>query len=155
MRSVIYGGTGIDHHFGGTGNRAARYTGRTDLHGKTGTTNDIHDAWFSGFNGNLVATAWVGFDDSRNLGRSYASPEGGAYTALPIFTEFFKRVQDKKVPPARISKPKDVRMQTYNGVSDYVLPGTFVVSQRPVERKPAAVKNTGVNTSNISEDSIF
>ena len=155
MRSVIYGGTGIDHHFGGTGNRAARYTGRTDLHGKTGTTNDIHDAWFSGFNGNLVATAWVGFDDSRNLGRSYASPEGGAYTALPIFTEFFKRVQDKKVPPARISKPKDVRMQTYNGVSDYVLPGTFVVSQRPVEQKPAAVKNTGVNTSNISEDSIF
>ena len=155
MRSVIYGGTGIGHHFGGTGNRAARYTGRTDLHGKTGTTNDIHDAWFSGFNGNLVATAWVGFDDSRNLGRSYASPEGGAYTALPIFTEFFKRVQDKKVPPARISKPKDVRMQTYNGVSDYVLPGTFVVSQRSVEQKPAAVKNTGVNTSNIIEDSIF
>lgn len=152
LRSVIYGGAGIDHNFGGTGNRAARYTGRTDLHGKTGTTNDIHDAWFSGFNANLVATAWVGFDDSRNLGHSYAGPEGGAYTALPIFTEFFKRAQDKNVPPALIDKPKEVTMQTYNGVKDYVLPGTFVVSQQPTGQ---AVENTGVNTSNISEDSIF
>ncbi|WP_050778999.1 penicillin-binding protein 1A [Succinatimonas hippei] len=152
LRSVIYGGAGIDHNFGGTGNRAARYTGRTDLHGKTGTTNDIHDAWFSGFNANLVATAWVGFDDSRNLGHSYAGPEGGAYTALPIFTEFFKRAQDKNVPPALIDKPKEVTMQTYNGVKDYVLPGTFVVSQQPTGQ---AVENTGVNTSNISEESIF
>ena len=152
LRSVIYGGAGIDHNFGGTGNRAARYTGRTDLYGKTGTTNDIHDAWFSGFNANLVATAWVGFDDSRNLGHSYAGPEGGAYTALPIFTEFFKRAQDKNVPPALIDKPKEVTMQTYNGVKDYVLPGTFVVSQQPTGQ---AVENTGVNTSNISEDSIF
>ena len=152
LRSVIYGGSGIDHNFAGTGNRAARYTGRTDLHGKTGTTNDIHDAWFSGFNANLVATSWIGFDDSRNLGHSYAGPEGGAYSALPIFTEFFKRAQDKNVPPARIEKPDEVTMQTNNGVKDYVLPGTFVVTQSPA---PTDIENTGVNTSNISEDSIF
>ena len=157
LRSVIYGGNGIGHTFGGTGNRAARYTKRTDLHGKTGTTNDVHDAWFSGFNANLVATAWMGFDDSRNLGRSYAGPEGGAYSALPIFTEFFKRAQ-QGVPAAPIPRPDGVLMQTNNGVRDYVLPGTSAISQKEqyVAPPPAkSTKNTGVNTSSISEDSIF
>src|SRR5690606_7355398 len=45
----------------GTGQRA-RVLGRKDLAGKTGTTNDQKDAWFSGYNARLVATAWVGFD---------------------------------------------------------------------------------------------
>ena len=42
--------------------RRARSLGRTDLAGKTGTTNDENDAWFAGFNGQLVAVAWIGFD---------------------------------------------------------------------------------------------
>lgn len=67
----------------GTGRRA-RTLGRNDLAGKTGTTNDGRDTWFSGFNGDLVATAWVGFDQERSLGRG----ETGASTALPVWMEF-------------------------------------------------------------------
>jgi penicillin-binding protein 1A len=57
---------------------------RNDIAGKTGTTNDHHDAWFSGFASNLVATVWVGFDDERTLG---AGEEGGR-TAVPTWTYF-------------------------------------------------------------------
>src|SRR6056297_229362 len=67
----------------GTGRRA-RALGRDDLAGKTGTTNDGRDTWFSGFTGDLVATAWVGFDQERSLGRG----ETGASTALPLWMEF-------------------------------------------------------------------
>jgi penicillin-binding protein 1A len=67
----------------GTGTRA-RELGRSDLAGKTGTTNDGRDTWFAGFNGDLVVTAWVGFDQERSLGRG----ETGASTALPIWMDF-------------------------------------------------------------------
>lgn len=74
MRDVIKRGTG----------RRARELGRADIAGKTGTSNDRRDAWFSGFNGSLVATAWVGFDQERSLG---AGEEGGR-TALPMWKYF-------------------------------------------------------------------
>jgi penicillin-binding protein 1A len=64
--------------------RRALALGRDDIAGKTGTTNDHHDAWFGGFTPNLVATVWVGFDDERSLG---AGEEGGR-TAVPIWTYF-------------------------------------------------------------------
>lgn len=67
----------------GTGAKA-RELGRTDIAGKTGTTNDGRDTWFAGYNGDLVATAWVGFDQERPLGRG----ETGASTALPVWMEF-------------------------------------------------------------------
>jgi penicillin-binding protein 1A len=69
----------------GTGQRA-RALGRDDIAGKTGTTNDGRDAWFSGFNPDLVATAWVGFDQERPLG----SGEEGARTALPMWIYFMR-----------------------------------------------------------------
>ncbi|MEJ2523398.1 MAG: penicillin-binding protein 1A [Gammaproteobacteria bacterium] len=67
----------------GTGARA-RALGRGDLAGKTGTTNEGRDTWFSGFTSDLVATAWVGFDQERSLGRG----ETGASTALPSWMAF-------------------------------------------------------------------
>jgi len=68
----------------GTGVAAYRALGRDDLAGKTGTTNDRRDAWFAGFNGDLVTAAWVGFDQERSLGRY----EQGAATALPMWIDF-------------------------------------------------------------------
>ncbi len=67
----------------GTG-AAARKLGRSDLAGKTGTSNDYRDGWFNGFNANLVTTVWVGFDDFKSLGHK----EFGAQTALPIWMAF-------------------------------------------------------------------
>jgi len=64
----------------GTAARAMKL-GRGDLAGKTGTTNDFIDAWFCGFNPNLVAIAWIGFDQPQTLGRN----ETGGTAALPIW----------------------------------------------------------------------
>ena len=67
----------------GTGRRALSLN-RSDIAGKTGTTNDSKDTWFNGFTKNLVATVWVGFDQERSLGEA----EEGARTALPIWIQF-------------------------------------------------------------------
>jgi penicillin-binding protein 1A len=64
----------------------AKQLGRSDLAGKTGTTNESRDAWFSGFNQELVATAWVGFDDPAPLGNR----ETGGAAALPMWTDFMR-----------------------------------------------------------------
>jgi penicillin-binding protein 1B len=75
LRSVINEGTGY-------GARAAGFT--MDAAGKTGTTNDLRDAWFVGFTPDLLTVVWVGFDDNQVLGLS------GSQAALPIWTEFMK-----------------------------------------------------------------
>jgi len=66
---------------------------RHDLAGKTGTTNEAKDAWFSGYNGDYVATAWVGYGDyQRGLGRS----EFGGIAALPIWQGFMEQALEGK-----------------------------------------------------------
>jgi len=67
----------------GTGQRA-RTLNRDDIAGKTGTTSDFHDAWFNGFNGDIVTTVWTGFDQDRTLGQG----EEGAHAAVPTWTYF-------------------------------------------------------------------
>ncbi len=74
MQDVIRYGTG----------RQALALGRHDLAGKTGTTNEQRDAWFSGFNAGLVTTTWVGFDTPRPLGNA----ETGARAALPMWIDY-------------------------------------------------------------------
>ena len=70
----------------GTAAKAAAELGRSDLHGKTGTTNDAKDAWFAGFQGNLVAVVWFGFDNPRNLG----DRETGGGLSLPIWIRYMR-----------------------------------------------------------------
>jgi len=65
----------------------AQSLGRQDLAGKTGTTNDHVDAWFTGFQPSLVAVAWVGFDKPASLG----AQETGAQAALPIWMSYMAR----------------------------------------------------------------
>ena len=67
----------------GTAARASQL-GRSDIAGKTGTTNDARDTWFAGFSPDLVAIAWMGYDQPRSLGRG----ETGSQTALPIWMNF-------------------------------------------------------------------
>jgi penicillin-binding protein 1A len=67
----------------GTGQRA-RTLNRDDIAAKTGTSNDAHDTWFNGFNGDLVTSVWVGFDADRSLGEG----EQGGRTAVPAWTYF-------------------------------------------------------------------
>ena len=90
MRDVITQGTG----------RRATALGRSDLSGKTGTTNEGVDVWFSGYNAGLVATAWVGFDEPRSLGFR----EEGSRTALPMWIDFMKVALDG-VPEKQLPAP--------------------------------------------------
>lgn len=85
----------------GTAAKAAAELGRSDLYGKTGTTNDAKDAWFAGFQGNLVAVVWFGFDNPRNLG----DRETGGGLSLPIWIRYM-RTALADVPVASLtSKP--------------------------------------------------
>ncbi|CAH0534596.1 Penicillin-binding protein 1A [Vibrio stylophorae] len=96
--SNIWGGKG----WKGTGWRA-KVLNRKDIGGKTGTTNDVKDAWYAGFGPGIAAVAWVGFDDNnKELGfardnnnirkeKYYtAGGEGGGKTAIPIWIDFMK-----------------------------------------------------------------
>ncbi|MDH5610956.1 MAG: penicillin-binding protein 1A [Gammaproteobacteria bacterium] len=84
----------------GTG-RKALSLGRKDLAGKTGTTNDQKDAWFNGFHPDLVAIAWIGFDQLRPLGGS----ETGSNAALPIWIDFMKDALSG-VPEKHLPRPE-------------------------------------------------
>jgi penicillin-binding protein 1A len=74
----------------GTGRVAYNEMGRDDLGGKTGTTNNAVDAWFSGYNGEVVTAAWIGFDDNRGLGQA----EFGGKAALPAWITFMEAALD-------------------------------------------------------------
>ncbi len=86
----------------GTGRRAQRLK-RSDLAGKTGTTNDQKDAWFSGFNTDTETTVWVGFDQPKTLGRR----EYGASAALPIWIDYM-RVALNNTPRAVMRQPEGI-----------------------------------------------
>lgn len=123
MRTAVRGNGRNENYWRGTGWRARNIIGRTDLAGKTGTTNDARDAWFSGFSPHLVATAWVGFDNmGRKLGRTtrnqnlvnlnpdkfnwignaMINAEDGAKAAQPAWIRFMQAVLTDK---PEVSKP--------------------------------------------------
>jgi len=106
MRDVVQRGTGT----------AAKVLGREDVAGKTGSTNDHRDAWFSGFGGPYVTTVWVGRDDFRSLGyREY-----GGKAALPIWIEYM-RVALKDQPIAT-NIPPDGMIKVAVGAGGQLLP---------------------------------
>jgi len=76
MTDVVRRGTGVK----------ALQLGRQDLAGKTGTTNDQRDAWFSGYNSEIATSVWVGFDNFQPLGRR----ELGGQAALPIWVDYMR-----------------------------------------------------------------
>ena len=86
----------------GTATRAKQLN-RTDLAGKTGTTNDHIDAWFCGYQTNLVAVAWIGFDNPKSLGEH----ETGGRAALPIWIDYMGKVL-QNVPMSPPISPQGV-----------------------------------------------
>ncbi len=85
----------------------AKSMGRSDLAGKTGTTNEFIDAWFAGYQPSLVAVAWIGFDTPRSLGKG----ETGGQAALPVWIGYMSTAlkgvpEAKLVPPAGIVSAK-------------------------------------------------
>ncbi len=86
----------------GTGARS-NVLGRTDLAGKTGTTNDSHDAWFAGYQHTLAAIAWIGYDAPRSLG----DRETGGGLALPVWIDYMGKAL-KGVPAYRPPVPAGV-----------------------------------------------
>lgn len=93
MQDVIKRGT----------SRRALVLNRPDLAGKTGTTNEFRDAWFSGFNDQIVATTWLGYDQPATLGRG----EAGSRVALPIWIDFM-RVVLEDMPEHGWPKPASI-----------------------------------------------
>lgn len=91
MQDVIQEGTA----------KSAKIMNRADIAGKTGSANNQIDAWFSGFNHNIVTTVWVGFDDPRSL------YEYGAKAALPIWIQFMEAAL-KDQPEAVMQQPNDI-----------------------------------------------
>ena len=107
MRDVVQRGTGV----------AAKVLGREDVAGKTGSTNDHRDAWFSGLGGPLVTTVWVGRDDFQSLGyREY-----GGKAALPIWIDYM-RVALKDQPIAS-NDPPDGMVKVVVGAGGQLIPG--------------------------------
>ncbi|HGJ5881009.1 MAG TPA: penicillin-binding transpeptidase domain-containing protein, partial [Arsenophonus nasoniae] len=150
MMTNIYGEPG----WMGTGWRARDFK-RKDIGGKTGTTNSSKDAWFSGYGPDVVATAWIGFDDNkRSLGRTITGGEAGAKSAQPIWNDYMKVVlegvaENKIQPPDGVISitidNKTGKLATNNSVSkslEYFIEGT--------EPKTAAIREVG--TIVISED---
>jgi penicillin-binding protein 1A len=87
----------------GTARRAGEALKRKDLGGKTGTTNNQLDAWFTGYNSTVVAAAWIGSDGLEPLGRR----EAGGIAALPMWTSFIADTL-KGVPEDDLSKPDSI-----------------------------------------------
>lgn len=103
LKGVIKQGTG----------RAASVLGRHDLGGKTGTTNNTTNAWFCGFNHQLVSVVWVGFDKPQSL------YEYAAQTALPIWIRFM-RYALKGMPESNLPQPSGIVSVRVQGDSNAV-----------------------------------
>ncbi len=95
----------------GTAARAQALLKRSDLYGKTGTTNDSMDAWFAGFQPALTAVVWIGYDNPRKLG----DRETGGGLALPVWIEFMRHAL-KGVPVQELEAPEGVTRDGGNWV---------------------------------------
>ena len=139
MREVVKRGTAV----------RAKALGRSDIAGKTGTTNDQIDAWFSGFNDQVVTTAWVGFDNHKTLG----SREFGGRAALPMWLVYMKAALEGR--PENLEEQPDglvtirIDAQTGKPAGQDTVNSRFEVFR--VEYAPEEKKVSGVSESPVYE----
>jgi penicillin-binding protein 1A len=115
---------------------------RTDLAGKTGTTNDSRDAWFAGYQHTLTAIAWIGYDNPRSLG----DKETGGGLALPVWIEYMGRAL-KGVPEYKMPMPDDVTEIGSELYFDDFTPGRGFVSTVGVSQAALEAEASGASAA--------
>ncbi|WP_321801592.1 penicillin-binding protein 1A [Burkholderia sp. BCC1988] len=118
---------------------------RTDLAGKTGTTNDSHDAWFAGYQHTLAAIAWIGYDNPRSLG----DRETGGGLSLPVWIDYMGAAL-KGVPEFKPTMPDDVQALGSELYFTDFTPGHGFVSTVGVPQAPA-VQSTDEAVPHVDE----
>ncbi|WP_174976778.1 MULTISPECIES: penicillin-binding protein 1A [Burkholderia] len=118
---------------------------RTDLAGKTGTTNDSHDAWFAGYQHTLAAIAWIGYDNPRSLG----DRETGGGLSLPVWIDYMGAAL-KGVPEFKPTVPDGVESLGGELYFTEFAPGHGFVSTVGVPQAPAA-QNVDATVPHVDE----
>ncbi|MCL1078586.1 PBP1A family penicillin-binding protein [Parashewanella spongiae] len=174
LKSTIWGGGNWSKGTGWNGTAWREQSlKRRDIAGKTGTTNESRDTWFSGFNPDYVSTVWVGFDDhARELGRTawnnnlgkaqIYGAESGAKTAGPAWNEYMSSVlkglpEKPDTPPENIisvridlETGKLTRKTDYTTRFEYFIEGT-----EPTEYVTDSTSDTNIFINNSEEDDLF
>ncbi len=143
----------------GTGIRAGMALHRKDISGKTGTTNEAKDTWFNGFNRNIVATVWVGFDQERPLGEG----EEGSRTAVPIWINFMREAlrgqpdRPRPMPPGLVSLRISPKTGALAGANDAdAIYETFMEDHLPPAASNAnSPPGTGTQSTSGSGEPLF
>ncbi|RKP45708.1 penicillin-binding protein 1A [Pararobbsia silviterrae] len=130
LKSVAQHGTGA----------GSNVLGRTDLAGKTGTTNDSRDAWFAGFQHTIATIAWIGYDQPRSLG----DKETGGGLALPIWIDYMRHAL-KDVPPYQWPMPAGVETIGNELYYDAMTPGNGFVASLGVDEATLADMANGTS----------
>ena len=142
LNTAIYGEQGLG--WKGTSWRIAQSIKRSDIGGKTGTTNSAKVAWYAGFGANLVTTTYVGFDDNKRvLGRG----EAGAKTAMPAWVAYMKAALSD-VPERQLDLPPNIIEKTIDSNSGLLSEGGgrkeyFIVGTEPKRTYTAEMKERG------------
>ena len=142
LNTAIYGEQGLS--WKGTSWRIAQSIKRSDIGGKTGTTNSAKVAWYAGFGANLVTTTYVGFDDNKRiLGRG----EAGAKTAMPAWVAYMKAALSD-VPERQLELPPNIMEKTIDSNSGLLSEGGgrkeyFIVGTEPKRTYIAEMKERG------------
>jgi penicillin-binding protein 1A len=106
---------------------------RTDLYGKTGTTNDSMDAWFAGYQPNLAAVVWIGYDTPRKLG----DRETGGGLALPVWIEYMTQAL-KRLPEVQMPVPDGLSQQGGDWIFEEFAHGAGISSVGLEDKLPQA-----------------
>ena len=142
LNTAIYGEQGLG--WKGTSWRIAQSIKRSDIGGKTGTTNSAKVAWYAGFGANLVTTTYVGFDDNKRvLGRG----EAGAKTAMPAWVTYMKAALSD-VPERQLDLPPNIMEKTIDSNSGLLSEGGgrkeyFIVGTEPKRTYIAEMQERG------------
>ena len=142
LNTAIYGEQGLS--WKGTSWRIAQSIKRSDIGGKTGTTNSAKVAWDAGFGANLVTTTYVGFDDNK---RVLGKGEAGAKTAMPAWVAYMKAALSD-VPERQLDLPPNIVEKTIDSNSGLLSEGGgrkeyFIVGTEPKRTYIAEMKERG------------